>query len=132
MGPNLSVLQFKSLHKEYGGHTFLKVDHFFFVLMSTLKQMGLLPFYCEYIHKNPDYQCERMVSVIRQWLTKEPLPTTDVKDAVNMLASTFEKKWSTSAQLYAYLAQNIIDLTDDKDFKITFYVWLLQGSTIDV
>lgn len=40
----------------------------------------------------------------------------------------FGSKWSSAAHLQAHLQQNPLDLTDDKEFKITFYVWLLGGT----
>lgn len=57
------------------------------------------------------------------------MPTADVRECLQGLINIYDKKWATAAQLQAHLQQNILDLTDDKDFKISFYIWLFDGKT---
>jgi hypothetical protein len=51
-----------------------------------------------------------------------------VRECLLGIDDIFGSKWSSAAHLQAHLQQNPLDLTDDKEFKITFYVWLLGGT----
>jgi hypothetical protein len=92
--------------------------------------MGMLPFYVEYIHKNPDFISERFPTIIKQWLDSEPTPSAEVRECLLGIDDIYGTKWSSAAHLQAHLQQNPLDLTDDKEYKITFYIWLLGGTLL--
>ena len=80
-------------------------------------------------HQFPLACCCRTNPINPSRIESDPTPTSDVRDCLVGLEAIFDKKWATAAQLQAHLQQNVLDLNDDKDFKITFYVWLLGGES---
>jgi len=86
----------------------------------------LLPFYCEHIHKNPEFECSKLAMRMYSW-AEDPMIGT-LGETLKMLATVFETSWATSADLMQHLSKNVIELDIDKDFKISYYVWLLNST----